>query len=183
MSSYSTTKTIWIASPQISYCWMGKKRSRSSMAPCQSPTNLGTILLWETTWSQTSETNLTLRYHWKRVTNFSTSGQQAAVVHFMGTWISSPIQMETRVEFSSMVDLVRWANLIHHSTTRVQEPTQGEEWERVAGAEERTARSLQQQCRLWPTFKPINSYVASRTTSRKTCHAAMLANNCHNICF
>lgn len=35
-----------------------------------------------------------------------------------------------------MVDLVKWANLIHHATTRLQEPAQGEEWEHVAVAEE-----------------------------------------------
>lgn len=153
------------------------------MAPCQSPTKLGITLLWETIWSQASETNLTLRYHWKRVTNFSTSGQKAAVELFLETWISSLIQMETRAGFFLHGRLVRWANLIHHATTRVQQPTHREERERVAVAEVRTARSLQQQCRLWPTFKPINSYTASRTTSRKTCHIAVLADNCHNICF
>ena len=153
------------------------------MAQRQSPPNLVTVLLWQTSWSQASETNLTLCYHWKRVTNFSTFGQKADGVLLTGTWISSPIQMATRVGFFFVMDLVRWANLIHCATTLAQEPRQGKERECVAVAEVRTACSLQQERRLWPTFRPINSYTASRTTSRKTCHIAMLAGNCHNMCF
>lgn len=58
-----------------------------------------------------------------------------------------------------------------------------EKWECLAVAEARTARSLQQQHRLWPASKPINSYTASRTTSRQTRRAAVLGDHCHNMCF
>lgn len=66
-----------------------------------------------------------------------------------------------------------WSEEWTWSTMRGQEPRQPEKRECLAVAEARTARSLQQQHRLWPASKPINSCAASRTTSRQTRRAAL----------